>query len=111
VWTVPFQFGGPHVSSEAVAEMPRESAVPGSSARTSVIWTVSWSIEPAKQATLSLLDCALSSQSVCSSVRALLSNRKARGMLLGLAATSAVAVLRVTSQCNVAMSGDGCSAW
>jgi hypothetical protein len=91
VWTVPFQVGGPQVSSDAVAEMPRESERPDSRASTSVMWTVSLSIEPARQATISVFVRALSSHSVWSSDRAVGSNLKALGMLLGVAAATVIA--------------------
>ncbi len=101
MWTVPFQVGGPQVSSDAAAEMPRESERPDSRANTSVMWTVSLSIEPARQATISVFDRALSSHRVWSSERAVCSNRKALGMLLGLAAANVIAAPVLRSHWSV----------
>ena len=94
VWTVPFQLGGPHVSSEVPAEIPRESARPGSSARTLVIRTVSLSMEPARQATRSAFDSTLCSQSRCRSDRASPSNRKTLGIGIAAAPAPATNALR-----------------
>jgi hypothetical protein len=110
VCTVPFQSGGPQVSSEAAAEIPRESDRPDSRASTPVMRTVSLSIEPARHPTRSVFELALSCQSRWSSERAVPSNRKARGMLFrkagmvlfGLAPASAIAALKPTTQRSLA---------
>jgi hypothetical protein len=101
---VPFQAGGPQVSSDAVAEIPRESERPDSRANTPVMRTVSLSIDPARHATFSAFDPALSSQSLWSSERAVPSNRKARGMLFGVAPASAMTALEPRSQRSLATS-------
>ena len=53
VWTVPDHSGGPHCSTEAVAEIPIESASSGSSGAMAVTNTVSLRMELARQATRS----------------------------------------------------------
>jgi hypothetical protein len=65
------------------------------------MWTVSLSIEPARQATISAFVRALSSHSVWSSDRAVGSNRKALGMLLGVAAATVIAALALRSHWSV----------
>jgi hypothetical protein len=53
VWTVPDHWGGPHCSTERVAEIPIESASSGSTRATAVTNTVSWRMRLARQATRS----------------------------------------------------------
>ena len=53
MWTVPDHWGGPHCSTERVAEIPIESASSGSIGAMAVTNTVSLRIELARQATRS----------------------------------------------------------